>query len=61
MVHEPATIPIRPTPALAIVLAWLVVVVPASWGVYSTALNAKKLFAPVLPPARVMPAVNPLR
>lgn len=32
------------TPAAFIVLAWLIVSVPASWGIYNTVLNAKKLF-----------------
>lgn len=27
-----------------IALAWLVVCIPAAWGVYNTALNAMKLF-----------------
>ena len=31
------------SPAL-IALAWLVVSVPAAWGVYNTVLNAMKLF-----------------
>jgi hypothetical protein len=28
----------------AIALAWLVVIIPAAWGVYNTALRAAKLF-----------------
>ncbi len=31
------------SPAL-IALAWLVVCIPAAWGVYNTVLNAMKLF-----------------
>lgn len=34
----------KKTPAVAILVAWLIVGVPAAWGVYNTALNAKKLF-----------------
>jgi hypothetical protein len=34
----------KPSSPLAIALAWLVVVLPASWGVYNTALGAAKLF-----------------
>jgi hypothetical protein len=29
---------------LAIILAWLVVVIPGTWGVYNTVLGAVKLF-----------------
>jgi hypothetical protein len=29
---------------LSIALAWLVVLIPASWGVYNTALKAANLF-----------------
>jgi len=29
---------------LAIALAWLIVCIPAAWGVYNTVLNAMKLF-----------------
>jgi len=43
----------KTTSPLLIVAAWLIVGIPASWGVYNTALNAKKLF--VAPPA---PAVS---
>jgi len=39
------TTTVRKTPAALILLAWLVVGVPAGWGVYNTVLNAKKLFA----------------
>jgi hypothetical protein len=38
---------VKKTPTIAILAAWLVVSVPAAWGVYNTVLNAKKLFAPV--------------
>jgi hypothetical protein len=30
--------------AVSIALAWLVVVLPAAWGVYNTVLRAAKLF-----------------
>jgi len=33
----------KSSPAL-IALAWLVVSIPAAWGVYNTVLNAMKLF-----------------
>jgi len=35
----------KSSPAL-ILVAWLVVSVPAAWGVYNTGKNALKLFAP---------------
>lgn len=34
----------RPSSPLTIALAWLVVLVPAGWGVYLTALRAANLF-----------------
>jgi len=37
---------VKKTPAIAILAAWLIVGVPATWGIYNTALNAKKLFTP---------------
>jgi len=45
----------RTTSPLLIIAAWLVVSIPAAWGVYNTALNAKKLFA-APPPATAAPA-----
>lgn len=33
----------KSSPAM-ITLAWLVVCIPAAWGVYNTVLNAMKLF-----------------
>jgi hypothetical protein len=46
----------RTTSPLLIVAAWLIVGIPAAWGIYNTALNAKKLFtAPA--PAAAAPAV----
>jgi hypothetical protein len=36
---------IKKTPVAAILVAWLIVGIPAAWGIYNTALNAKKLFA----------------
>ncbi len=32
------------TPRVLIFAAWLVVAIPAAWGVYNTVLNAMKLF-----------------
>jgi hypothetical protein len=40
----------KSSPAL-ILLAWLVVSVPAAWGVYNTGKNALKLFQPPAPVA----------
>jgi len=34
----------KPSSAFAIALAWLVVIIPAAWGIYNTALKAAKLF-----------------
>jgi hypothetical protein len=34
----------KPSTALSIALAWLVVLIPAGWGVYLTALRAANLF-----------------
>jgi hypothetical protein len=34
----------KPSSFLAIALAWMVVLVPAGWGVYLTALRAANLF-----------------
>ena len=47
----------KTTSPLLIVAAWLVVGIPASWGVYNTALNAKKLF--VAPPPAAAPVQAP--
>jgi hypothetical protein len=44
----------KKTSALAIAVAWLIVGIPAGWGVYNTALNARKLFLP----APVVPAID---
>lgn len=46
----------RTTSPLLIVAAWLIVGIPASWGVYNTALNAKKLFVAPPPPAVSTPS-----
>jgi hypothetical protein len=43
----------KKTSALAIAIAWLIVGIPACWGVYNTALNAQKLFLP----SQVVPAI----
>ena len=42
---------VKKTSSLAIAVAWLIVVAPASWGVYNTVLNAQKLFVPAPAPA----------
>ena len=39
-----ANIAPRPSSAFTIALAWLVVLIPAAWGVYLTALRAANLF-----------------
>ena len=44
--------PAKTSPAL-IFAAWLIVAIPATWGIYNTALNAKKLFT--APPAGTAP------
>jgi hypothetical protein len=46
----------RTTSPLLILAAWLIVGIPAAWGVYNTALNAKKLFVAPLPAATQTPA-----
>lgn len=46
MAYDDNSAGVKRTPAIAIVVAWLVVGVPAAWGIYNTGLNAKKLFAP---------------
>ena len=33
----------KSSPAL-VLLAWIIVSIPAAWGIYNTALNAAKLF-----------------
>jgi hypothetical protein len=48
---------IKKTSPLTITLAWLVVGIPAGWGVYNTGLNAVKLFTPA--PAEVAPTKTP--
>lgn len=54
----------RPSSTAAVAVAWLVVGLPAAWGVYQTGLKAKNLFAP--PPAKAAvatttPATSPAR
>jgi hypothetical protein len=34
----------KPSSPLTIALAWLVVLIPAGWGIYNTALRAANLF-----------------
>jgi hypothetical protein len=36
--------PVKSSSALTIAISWLVVIIPASWGIYNTALGAAKLF-----------------
>lgn len=40
----PNTSSAKPSSPLAIALAWLVVLIPAAWGVYLTAQRAANLF-----------------
>jgi len=40
-------------------LAWLVVSIPAGWGVYNTVLNAIKLFTNTAPVQSLVPASAP--
>jgi len=47
---------IKKTSAAAILGAWLIVGLPAAWGVYNTVLNAKKIFASA--PAVTVPAAK---
>jgi hypothetical protein len=35
---------VKPSSPATIALAWLIVCIPAAWGVYNTVLNALKLF-----------------
>jgi hypothetical protein len=42
MMTEATTV--KKTSVAMVLFAWLVVGVPAGWGVYNTVLNAKKLF-----------------
>jgi hypothetical protein len=46
----------KTTSPLLITAAWLIVGIPAAWGVYNTALNAKKLFVTPTPVAATTPA-----
>ncbi len=45
------------SPAL-IALAWLLVGLPLSWGVYKSALNAAKLFQPAAASSAAAPAAS---
>jgi hypothetical protein len=47
------------TSPLLVAAAWLIVGIPAAWGVYNTALNAKKLFVTPPPAAPATPAASP--
>lgn len=44
MSNEPSPNPAKPSSPLTIALAWLIVLTPAAWGVYLTALRAANLF-----------------
>ena len=35
----------KKTPLVLILMAWILVCIPAAWGIYNTAVNAGKLFA----------------
>jgi hypothetical protein len=48
----------KSTSPLLIFAAWLIVGIPAAWGVYNTALNAKKLF--LAPPPAAAVAKGPI-
>lgn len=43
MTTEDAASPQKTSPALVLAV-WLVVAIPAGWGIYNTLLNAMKLF-----------------
>jgi hypothetical protein len=47
------------TSPFLVVAAWLIVGIPAAWGVYNTALNAKKLFVTPPPAAATTPTGAP--
>jgi hypothetical protein len=47
------------TSPILIAAAWLFVGIPAAWGIYNTALNAKKLFIAPPPPATTTQAPAP--
>jgi hypothetical protein len=34
----------KPTSPLTVAFAWLIVIIPAAWGIYNTALKAANLF-----------------
>lgn len=54
--HEPA----RKTSVISIALAWLVVCVPAAWGVSQTVRTSMKLLHPA-PPAATQPSADKAR
>jgi hypothetical protein len=47
---------VKKSSAAVILLAWLVVSIPAGWGVYNTVLNAVKLFTNTAPVQSAAPA-----
>ncbi len=52
-----------PTAPLAVTIAWLVVGLPAAWGVYQTVMKSKNLFFPpaATAVATTAPATAPAR
>ena len=49
----------RSTPGVAVVLAWLVVALPAAWGVYQTCVKSTALFAGPAAAAAAPPSSRP--
>jgi hypothetical protein len=41
---DPSTATSKKSSPVLILLAWIVVSIPAAWGIYNTGLNAMKLF-----------------
>jgi hypothetical protein len=50
---------VKKSSAVLVLLAWLVVSIPAGWGVYNTVLNAIKLFTNTAPVQSLVPASAP--
>jgi hypothetical protein len=50
---------VKNSSAALVLLAWLVVSIPAGWGVYNTVLNAIKLFTNTASVQSVAPAAAP--
>jgi hypothetical protein len=51
----------KTTSPLVVIAAWLIVGIPGAWGVYNTALNAKKLFVAPTPAPAVIPVSTPAK